>query len=142
MKKITSLFILLIGLVVIAGCSTKSTENTINEDVAKENAKEGGDIWVATGAQPPTLDTHVSSASATRDVGQHIFETLVTLNSNYQAVPMLAESVEVSEDNKTYTFYLREGVIFHNGKEMTSEDVVASMERWKNHDAMALSLVK
>jgi peptide/nickel transport system substrate-binding protein len=67
---------------------------------------------------------------ATRDLARPIFETLLTLNAKYQAVPMLAEKVEKSEDGKTYTFTLRKGVKFHNGKEMASADVVASMNRW------------
>lgn len=127
-------------MVVLAlGCHMEqSNEAPGNENAEIENSQE---IRVAMGAQPPNLDTHTTTAAATRDVGQHMYESLVTLNSKYQAVPMLAESIKVSDDKKTYTFQLREGVTFHNGKEMTSEDVVASMERWKNHDAMALSLL-
>lgn len=43
---------------------------------------------------------------------------------------MLADSFDVSDDGKTYTFHLREGIKFHNGEEMTADDVVASMYRW------------
>src|SRR5690606_9116726 len=60
----------------------------------------------------------------------NIYEQLVTLNKNYEVVPQLAESYEVSEDGKVYTFHLRQGVLFHNNKEMKAEDVVASMEKW------------
>ncbi|MFM1653442.1 ABC transporter substrate-binding protein [Brevibacillus sp. B_LB10_24] len=44
---------------------------------------------------------------------------------------MLAESIDQTEDKTTYTFHLRKDVKFHNGKTMTAEDVVASMNRWK-----------
>ena len=72
----------------------------------------------------------MGTATATRDAARPIFETLVTLNSNYEVEPMLAERFEQSEDGLVYTFYLRQGVKFHNGKELKAEDVVASLERW------------
>jgi len=77
-----------------------------------------------------TLDPHLTTNQATRDVGRQIFETLLTLNENYEVVPSLAESYEISEDGLTYTFFLREGVKFHNGDTLEASDVVASMEKW------------
>ena len=72
----------------------------------------------------------MGTATATKDAARPIFETLVTLNENYEVQPMLAESYEQSEDGLVFTFYLRQGVKFHNGKEMKADDVVASLERW------------
>jgi peptide/nickel transport system substrate-binding protein len=46
-------------------------------------------------------------------------------------VPMLAEKIEMSEDGKTITLPLRKDIKFHNGKTMTAEDVLASLNRWK-----------
>src|SRR2546425_3785842 len=60
----------------------------------------------------------------------HIYEGLYSLDSANRPIPMLAESHTVGKDGLTYTFKLRQGVKFHNGKEMTSEDVVASLARW------------
>ena len=54
------------------------------------------------------------------------------------------KSVDISEDYKDYTFHLRKGVKFHNGKEMTADDVVASLNRWKSYyknASAALSLI-
>src|SRR5437879_12231284 len=60
----------------------------------------------------------------------HIYEGLYNHYSNNRPIPMLAESHTVSKDGLVYTFKLRQGVKFHNGKEMTSEDVVVSLARW------------
>lgn len=81
-------------------------------------------------AQPQTLDPHVTTSQASATIGRNVFETLVTVDSRYQIKPMLADSWEQSEDGKTITFRLRKGVRFHNGKELTADDVVASMNRW------------
>ncbi|CAN5565604.1 ABC transporter substrate-binding protein [soil metagenome] len=59
-----------------------------------------------------------------------MYETLFAYDANYQPVPMLAESYDVSEDGTVHTIALRQGVPFHNGEEMTAADVIASAERW------------
>lgn len=133
---------LLVTLFIFAGC--QSSDDTTTEDGAKETeATEGvteepdaqtgrdakGTLNIALDAPPPTLDWPSNPATATRDTAKHIYETLLTTTETFEVKPMLAESVE-TEDNQTYTFNLREGIKFHNGDEMTSEDVVASMERW------------
>lgn len=119
--KVLLAFMLVISLI---GCSSQSAPSE------SATPQTGGTLKIAINAQPPTLDPHVTTATATYELARNIFETLVTLNSKYQAVPMLAESVNQSEDGKTYTFNLRKGVKFHNGKEMKAEDVVASMNKW------------
>ncbi|WP_458095205.1 ABC transporter substrate-binding protein [Roseomonas sp. WA12] len=60
----------------------------------------------------------------------HLVEGLVALNEQAAPVPMLAESVAVSEDGRTYSFTLREGVTFHNGAPLTSAEVLWSLRRY------------
>ncbi|SFD87835.1 peptide/nickel transport system substrate-binding protein [Lentibacillus persicus] len=131
----------LILLILLAACngSNESSGSTSNEPGAAGDGAEDATsaLNIAMGAQPPNLDPHMSATIATRDVGKQIYETLITVDEEYNQVPMLAESVQQSEDGKTYTFNLREGIMFHNGKEMTSEDVVASMERWLEYNDSA-----
>lgn len=111
----------------IMGCSDKKEKNI---DANQTSAEAGGELKVGFSAQPPGLDPHATTAQATATVMRHVFETLVTVDSDYNVKPMLAESYEQSDDGKTITFHLREGVQFHNGEEMKAEDVVASMNRW------------
>lgn len=131
-KKLGLVFITFVLVLLTVACSNNSSTNdkeAVGEtDTAAKQYKE--ELNIALTAQPPTLDTAQTVSAVALDTAGNIFEQLYTLNANYEPVPMLAESVDISEDGLTYTFNLRQGVKFHNGKEMTSEDVVASMNRW------------
>ena len=122
---------LMIGLLVVAGCSSGSEtgKNETDDSETKATGESGGTLNVAYPTQPQTLDPHTTTAEATRDAARLVYESLVTINENYEVIPQLAESFEVSDDRKTVTFKLREGVTFHNDEEMTAEDVIASMEK-------------
>ena len=91
---------------------------------------QGGSLRVAMAGSPPTLDFMCSFASQARDYGVYIFESLVTLDQEYNVAPQLAESWDVSDDHMTFTFHLRDGVTFHNGAPLTAADVVASFQRF------------
>ncbi|WP_368653249.1 ABC transporter substrate-binding protein [Ornithinibacillus sp. 4-3] len=141
LKKLLPLFIVLMTtLFIIAACSNSDdsadsndneNENTSNDNQAEQESTSGeGELKITYGAQPPTLDTYITTSRASNDVARQMFETLVTTDSEYQVQPMLADSWEQSDDGLTYTFHLREGVLFHNGEEMVAEDVVASMNAW------------
>jgi peptide/nickel transport system substrate-binding protein len=93
--------------------------------------QKGGIVNVATVGEPPTLDPMVSTADLVGIITQHFFETLFTFDKNWKVTPLLAESMpDISEDGKVYTIKLRQGVTFHDGSPMTSEDVLASLKRW------------
>ncbi len=93
--------------------------------------KRSATLVFAQEAPPPTLDPHFSSNIAMRNVAMHIFEQLVTRGEDNRVIPELAENWAISPDGLTYTFKIRKGVKFHNGKELTSADVKASFERYK-----------
>ena len=92
--------------------------------------KKGGSLKVATLGEPPALDIMFTTATITRNTAWHMFETLYAPNSKMEPQPLLAEKGDVSGDAKTWTFSLRKGIQFHNGKEMKAADVVASLKRW------------
>jgi len=112
-----------------------------NESSGEAAAEYRDTINIAVTAQPPTLDSAMTVSQVALNTALYIFEQLYTLNADYEPVPMLAESVDISDDGLTYTFRLRQGVKFHNGKEMTAEDVVASMNRWLVTSSRAKSLL-
>lgn len=91
----------------------------------------GGTLRVALIGELPTIDWQFGTAAITSGfVASHIFEGLFAIDGKLQTKPMLAEGFTVSGDRRTYTITLRRGVMFHHGREMTAEDVVASLNRW------------
>jgi peptide/nickel transport system substrate-binding protein len=90
----------------------------------------GGDFTYGLEANVAGLDMMANSAVSVRNIAMNTYETLVTRDDNMKPLLQLAASVQASPDNRVYTFKLREGVHFHNGKLMTSADVLASFERY------------
>ena len=95
-----------------------------------QTPRKGGVLRVGILGEPPMLDPHLSTTALVETLTNHVYEGLYTLDQDNRPIPMLAESMPaVSPDGLTYTFKLRRGIKFHNGKEMTAEDVVASLKR-------------
>ena len=90
----------------------------------------GGDFVFGQEANINSLDQMTSSTISTRNVAMNMFESLMTRDENFSPILELADSMTESPDHMTYTFKLRQGVHFHNGKAMTSADVVASFNRY------------
>ncbi len=90
----------------------------------------GGDFVFGQEANINSLDQMTSSTISTRNIAMNMFESLMTRDENFSPILELADSMTESDDHLTYTFKLRQGVHFHNGKEMTSADVVASFNRY------------
>ena len=84
--------------------------------------KYGTDTW------PAGFDPHTISAIAATRVFNQVYETLIDFNPDMTFKGVLAESWEIPDD-VTYIFHIRQGVKFHNGREMTADDVVYSFQR-------------
>jgi peptide/nickel transport system substrate-binding protein len=89
----------------------------------------GGTLIAAISADPEGFDPHITSAHSSFEILENVYDTLVTVDDNLNMVPSLAESWDISDDNLTWTFTLREGIKFHNGRDLTADDVVYSYER-------------
>ena len=129
---------------VLAGCgSTKSgsESGSDSKESEKQTEAKASELHVAIAANPPSLDPPSVNSNIVGGIGVHVYESLFAMNENYEPTPVLAESYEVSDDGMTYTIKLRQGVKFHNGKEMTADDVVASMNRWLEKSAKANTLI-
>jgi len=90
----------------------------------------GGDLVFGQEANINTLDQMTSSTISTRNIAMNIYESLMTRDENNHPILELAASMTEAPDHLTYTFKLRPNIHFHNGKAMTSADVVASFDRY------------
>jgi oligopeptide transport system substrate-binding protein len=81
------------------------------------------------GVDPHTLDPAVSGEATSHEYILQIFSGLVRLDENLEPVADIAERWDVSQDGRTYTFYLRRDVRFHDGREVKADDFKYSWER-------------
>lgn len=96
---------------------------------AQDEPIRGGTLMVGLADDPPELDPHLTSSNAARTVLHNIFATLVEIDEELQVVPGIAHSWDISEDGKSFTFYIREGVLFHDGTPLDAEAVKYNFER-------------
>jgi len=91
------------------------------------------------GIDPLTLDPAVAGEMTSHGYLAQLFSGLVCLDDNLEPAPDIAQSWEISQDGKTYTFYLRHDVKFHNGREVKADDFKYSWERACNPDTRSLT---
>jgi peptide/nickel transport system substrate-binding protein len=82
------------------------------------------------------VDPIWTTAYISRNYGYLVYDTLFALDEQLNVQPQMVESYEISDDNLTYTFTLRDGLQWHDGQPVTAEDAIASIERWGQKDSM------
>jgi len=92
-------------------------------------AKSGGTLRMVFVSDPPTLDPAHATDLTSSAVIRQVFDALLELDDKLMPTSALAERWTVSADQRTYTFALRRGVKFHNGRELRAADVKYSFER-------------
>ncbi len=105
-------------------------EEATDDDAEPEDDRYGGELSIALVGEPPTFDIHMTTATLGTHMLMHIYEPLFTWDEDFQVTPDLVDTHEVSDDGLLNTLHLRQGVPFHNGDELSSADVIASVERW------------
>jgi peptide/nickel transport system substrate-binding protein len=91
-------------------------------------AAQADTLTIGLRAGPDSIDPHWSTLGSQAEALRHVFDTLVGVDGNLQLQPALAESWEAIDDD-TWEFKIRQGVKFHNGEELTANDVKFSIER-------------
>lgn len=114
-----------------SGSGTGTGTAAASPTTAAVEHQQGGVLKVAMIGEPPSVaDAMFTTTTVTANITRHIFEGLFAQDSKYSPQPMLVDRYTVSPDGLNYEFGLRQGVTFHNGKELTADDVVASLKRW------------
>ena len=137
-KRILAVFLgLAILTCLLSACGEATTENPGSSDETTASSGEpqvsgdrvsANEIIVGIPQDLDSLDPYQMGTAGTREVLFNVFEGLVKLSSDGSYVDAVASSHSVSEDGLTYTFTLRDGVLFHNGEAVTTEDVLHSFE--------------
>lgn len=88
------------------------------------------------------LDPITTTAYITRNHGYMIYDTLFATDAKFQVQPQMVDKVEISKDQLTYTFTLRDGLKFHDGQPVRSADCIASIDRWSQRDALGQKMAE
>jgi len=94
-----------------------------------EAQKYGGTVTLGMYSDLMTTDLHRMIGNPTAQFGMLVAPSLVDFDDGGSFVPGLAESWKVSPDASEYTFFLRKNILFHNGRELTAEDIKKNIER-------------
>ena len=105
----------------------KKTEATTQNQA---EITSGGSVTVGITQDLDSLDPHKCAYAGTREVLFNVFEGLVKATSSGDLVPAVASEYDISSDGCVYSFKLRDGIKFHDGKNVTVEDVKYSIERY------------
>jgi ABC-type transport system substrate-binding protein len=111
---------------------TEFDGSTFKLKAPEPNAKHGGLLKYGVLSAPAHFDVHQSGTCSNMCTQGAMYDNLVRrnpLDSGKTIIPDLAHSWEISKDGKTYTFFLRKGVRFHDGADFTADDVKATYDR-------------
>ena len=97
--------------------------------VVSDELSAGNSVTVGISQDLDSLDPHKAVNAGTNEVLFNIFEGLMKVSPDGGVIPAVASDYEISKDGTQYIFTLREGVKFHNGNEVTIEDVLYSLKR-------------
>lgn len=103
---------LILSAILLSSCAKKQAAS----DTVKINIS----------SEPDSLNPWQSAAADTKSVFFNVFEGLLKLSPDGSLAPAIAEGYTVSDDNVTYTFNIRKNVVFHNGKKLTTKDILYS----------------
>jgi peptide/nickel transport system substrate-binding protein len=88
------------------------------------------------------VDPIWTTAYMSRNYGYMVYDTLFAMDADLNIKPQMVDTFSISDDKLTYTMKLRSGLRFHDGAEVTADDVIASIQRWGKKDSMGQKLME
>lgn len=141
MKKTLALLLALCMIFSLCACGSKTEELSKEPNETQTAART--DLNVVIGTVLGTNDVQQNSQISGQLLMWNVYEGLFFVKEDSgELEPRIAESYDLADDNVTYTVHLRKGVKFHNGQELTADDVVYSFERIRNFPAYAANYEK
>ena len=136
-QAVNTLLCLLLSVFVLScneGNQTEPTRTSALSTLSTE--KYGGTYRKPLWSEPTGLDPALVDSTYAAAVVHQLFDGLVQFDADLNVVPSIARSWKASRDGLTWTFYLRQGVLFHHGRNVTAEDVVLNYsETYRNTSA-------
>src|SRR6185369_6465734 len=87
------------------------------------------------------LDPIWTTAYIVRNHGYMVYDTLFAMDEKFEVKPQMVEKYEASADKLTWTFTLRDGLLWHDGQPVTAEDCIASIKRWGAKDSLGQKMM-
>jgi peptide/nickel transport system substrate-binding protein len=115
------------ALALTAGVPVAASAETVLHAVMQSDLKILDPIW--------------TTAYIVRNYGYMVYDTLFAMDANGAIQPQMVDKYSVSDDKLTWTFTLRDGLVFHDGAPVTSDDCIASIKRWGARDAVGQTLM-
>lgn len=127
--------IIVLGLLIFSTISLSWILFKVYADHVDIKPDHGGQLIEGMVGEPQYINPLLSSANdIDMDISSIVFSGLMKYNLNQELVPDIAESYEVSEDNKEYTFKIRQDIKWHDGESLSADDIVFTVQTIKNPD--------
>jgi peptide/nickel transport system substrate-binding protein len=124
---------LLAGLaIVLAACGAEPATSESGVPASQPGTATGGTVRIATGGSPDSLNPGNGLLAESYDLYELVYDTPIAITPEGEYVPELATSWEVSDDGLTWTLEIVDGVTFHDGTPLTSEDIKYSLELYRD----------
>jgi peptide/nickel transport system substrate-binding protein len=124
---------LLAGLaILLAACGAEPATSESGVPASQPGTATGGTVRIATGGSPDSLNPGNGLLAESYDLYELVFDTPIAITPEGEYVPELATSWEVSDDGLTWTLEIVDGVTFHDGTPLTSEDIKYSLELYRD----------